>query len=302
VAEPTTQLSLIVGAGLGLAAALSWGFSNVFVAIVSRHLTSLQTLAGWQAGPLILIAILAALGSIHLPPNPSALLPAIGAGAIGLVAYVGLFLALALGPLAVVSPVIAANGGLTVILAVAILGESLDVGQAVGVGLAMVGVLLTGVRFERQWRQTRLVGPGVAAAVVALAAFSLANIASAVASRELGWQTALVASRGTGALLALSMLAVPAPRFLARTLPTSRNPDRRRLLLLIAIGSAFSITGFVFFMAGLQGSPAWLVGLTGSLSPVVVVAAGIFGLGERLTLLQWLGAGLILISLPLIAV
>jgi drug/metabolite transporter (DMT)-like permease len=302
MAESTAHLDLIFGASLGLAAALSWGVSNVFVAIVSRHLTSLQTLAGWQVGPICLIAILAALGSIHLPPNPSELLPPIAAGAIGFVAYVGLFLALALGPLAVVSPVIAANGGLTVVLAVVILGETLDVTQAVGVSLALVGVVLTGVRFERQWRRTRLVGAGVAAAVVALTAFSVANIASAVSSRELGWQSALALSRGTGVLFALSVVALPVPRFLARSLPVSRHPGRGHLILLVAIGSAFSISGFVFFMAGLQGSPAWLVGLLSSLSPVVVVAAGILGRGERLTRAQWLGAALILFSLLLIAV
>ncbi len=302
MAETTAHLDLIIGASLGLAAALSWGVSNVFVAIVSRHLTSLQTLAGWQAGPICLIAILAALGAIHLPSSPGAILAPVAAGAIGFVAYVGLFLALALGPLAVVSPVIATNGGLTVILAVATLGETLDLARAVGVGLALVGVVLTGVRFERQWRRTRIAGPGVAAAMVALTAFAVANIASAVASRELGWQTALAVSRGTGVLFALSVVAVPAPRFLARSLPVSRDPTRGHLLLLVGIGSAFSISGFVFFMAGLQGSPAWLVGLLGSMSPVVVVAAGVLGRGERLTVTQWLGAGLILFSLALIAV
>ena len=53
-------------------------------------------------------------------------------GVIAAGAYLSFFTALRIGPLAVVSPVVAAYGGLTVILAVLLRGETLTLLQAIG--------------------------------------------------------------------------------------------------------------------------------------------------------------------------
>ena len=71
-------------------------------------------------------------------------------GVVAAGAYLSFFTALRIGPLSVVSPVVAAYGGLTVVLAVLVRGETLTALQAIGAALATIGVILTGLVFERR--------------------------------------------------------------------------------------------------------------------------------------------------------
>ena len=71
------------------------------------------------------------------------------------------FNGLRVGPISVVSGMVAAYGGLTVVLSVVFRGESLTTVQALGATIATVGVILTGVAFGGGLRGTRFAGPGV---------------------------------------------------------------------------------------------------------------------------------------------
>ncbi len=74
--------------------------------------------------------------------------------------YLTFAVALRLGPVSVVSPVVSAYGGFTVVAAVLLLGEYLSPVQAFGASVATIGILLVGVEFTTAIRSTRLVGPG----------------------------------------------------------------------------------------------------------------------------------------------
>ncbi len=66
-----------------------------------------------------------------------------------------------MGGLATVAIVQATSlGGLTVVLAVVLLGETLLPNQAIGAGLATIGILTIGLRSDGHWRTTRFVGRG----------------------------------------------------------------------------------------------------------------------------------------------
>ena len=65
-------------------------------------------------------------------------------GLIGAGAYLSYFTGLQFGPIAVVSGMVAAYGGLTVVLAVIVRGETLTTVQALGATVATIGVLMTG--------------------------------------------------------------------------------------------------------------------------------------------------------------
>jgi O-acetylserine/cysteine efflux transporter len=296
---PDTGTAIASGAIAGLTSSVLWGISNVFAVFVNRRTNGLRTLAWWQVASVVLSAILIALGLTTVPADLSHLVPGLLAGAIAYFAYLALFTGLSFGPVAVVSPVVSANGGLTVILAVVLLGEQLQPVEVLGAVFATVGIMLAGVRLSRNWREMRFGGPGVTLGIVALVLFGFFNILSAEASRELGWQTAFVVSRSVLVTLALLGLLLPVPRILLAR--GSAQPDRRRMVALAVAGSSASAIGLAVFYVALGLYPAWLVGLTGSFSPIVVVAAGVFLFGERPSPVQWLGAGLILASLPLIA-
>ena len=74
-------------------------------------------------------------------------------GVVAAGAYLSFFTALRIGPVSVVSPVVAAYGGLTVVLAVVLRGETLTPLQALGAAVATVGVILTGLVSDGGWRR-----------------------------------------------------------------------------------------------------------------------------------------------------
>ena len=95
-----------------------------------------------------------------------------------------------------VSGVVAAYGGLTVVLSVVIRGETLTTVQAVGAAVATVGVILTGIAFEGGLRGTRFAGPGVAFAVVALVLFAAMSIVTDIALDTIDWLPLMLMARG----------------------------------------------------------------------------------------------------------
>jgi drug/metabolite transporter (DMT)-like permease len=179
----------------GLGAALSWGTMDIASALSSRLIGSLRVTAAVQligAGFLVPIALV--LG-MTIPADLVALAPAGLLGLIGAGAYFAYFTGLREGPISVVSGMVAAYGGLTVVLSVVIRGETLTELQAIGATIATAGVILTGVAFDRGLRATRFAGPGVAFAVVALVLFAMMAITMDIALETAEWISVLLVSR-----------------------------------------------------------------------------------------------------------
>lgn len=290
---------------LGLCAALVWGLTDISGALAGRRVGSLRAVAGAQ---LLSVAVLAAVivgfpGSARweLSAMPAAML--MGAGAA--VAYLSFFTALRIGPITTVSPVVAAYGGLVVVLAVVIRGETLTPLQALGAAIATVGVVLTGLSFGGGWRQTRIVGPGVPFAIVSLVFFALVTVGLAEPIAQTGWLAAITWSRlGNVATVGLVLLFVliVRPAF-ADPLLVATEPATRRALIPIAAAGVLDVAGFIAFGVGLEVSDTWLVGLASSFGPAVAVLVAFVFLGERPRRNQWLGfaaiaAGLVAVALP----
>ena len=227
-------------------------------------------------------------------------------------AYLSFFTALRIGPLAVVSPVVAAYGGLTVVGSVLIRGESLTVVQALGAALATLGVVLTGVVFDGGWRGTRIVGRGVVFSLIAMLLFTVLTVGMATPIRAVGWLPVVVASRLANAATIWIVLGVvvaaPAVEWLAaherlaRGWPPSGS-GVARAVTAAALAGLLDIVGVVAFAIGLEVAPTWIVGLASSFGPVVAVIVAVALWGERLRPSQWVGltgiaAGLVAVALP----
>ena len=104
-----------LGLDYGLIAALCWGSSDVLAAIGGRRLGSLPLVAIAQAASLLVVVALAIAQGGGLPSDPGDLALSLFFGVVAAGAYMSFFTALRIGPLAVVSPVVAAYGGLTVV-------------------------------------------------------------------------------------------------------------------------------------------------------------------------------------------
>jgi drug/metabolite transporter (DMT)-like permease len=294
-----------LGLDYGLIAALCWGSTDVMAAIGGRRLGSLRVVSIAQVSSLIISVAIAVFLGVGLPSDPwvlglSALFGVVAAGA-----YLSFFTALRIGPLAVVSPVVAAYGGLTVALAVLLRGESLAPLQAVGAVIATLGVVLTGVVFDGGWRGTRVVGRGVFFAVIALALFALLTVGLATPIEAAGWLPVLLTSRIANAAtiwMVLAVVLVARPRGSGALLATSAPPSSRAYVAA-AFAGVLDIVGFVAFAIGLEVAPTWIVGLASSFGPVVAVIVAVALWGERLRPSQWVGlagiaAGLVAVAIP----
>ena len=298
-----------VGLELGLIAALCWGSTDVSAAIAGRRLGSLRVASIVQVTSLIAIVALCLVRGSWFPAKPEDVIVAIITGVVAAGAYLSFFTALRIGPLSVVSPVVAAYGGLTVLLAVLLRGETLTTLQAVGAGLATIGVVLTGLVSDGGWRSTRVAGKGVGFAIIALVCFAVLTIGLAGPIRSAGWLPVLLTARIANAstvLIVLAVVLVLRPRAATPLLigdPAHPGSRVRTAVAAAIAGGVLDILGFVAFAIGLEAAPAWIVGLASSFGPVVSVIVAIVLWREKLQASQWvglggIGLGLVAVALP----
>jgi transporter family protein len=298
-----------IGLLTGLGAALSWGTLDVFSALASRRVGSLLVTTGMQIVGASLIWLVALSTGVSLPSDPAVLVGGSLVGLAGAGAYLAYFTGLRIGPISVVSGMVAAYGGLTVVLAVLFRGESLTPLQALGATTATVGVILTGVAFGGGLRGIRFAGPGVVFAIVALILFAAMTIGTDIVLERTGFIEVLLVSRSANAVISVVVLglAMTSLRGLAAPLLQGEGANGgqldKRVLAAVAIAGLLDVVGLLSFAYGLEVAETWLVGLASSFGPAVTIVVAVAFLGERLKSIQWVGlagvlTGMIAIGLP----
>jgi drug/metabolite transporter (DMT)-like permease len=292
----------------GLGAALCWGTLDLFSALASRRVGSLWVTTGMQIVGAILVVIAAAVGGVRPPTDPFVLVGGVLVGLAGAGAYLSYFTGLRIGPIAVVSGVVAAYGGLTVVLAVVIRGETLDPIQALGALAATIGVVLTGVSFDHG-RHGRFSSPGVIFAVVALVLFASMSIGADVVIDRAPWLQVLLVTRLSNAILSTAILVLVLTRLRRQAAPLIEGAEgeglagsaARAVIAAVVLSGVLDVVGLMSFSYGLEHAETWLVGLASSFGPAVTIVAAVALLGERLRPIQWLGLAAILVGLVAIA-
>jgi drug/metabolite transporter (DMT)-like permease len=255
----------------------------------------------------ILIALAAVVTGTRVPTDPFVLIGGALVGLAGAGAYLTYFTGLRIGPISVVSGVVAAYGGLTVVLAVVIRGETLNLVQALGAAAATIGVVLTGVSFDHGLRG-RFASPGVVFAVVSLVLFSTMSIGSDIVIDRAPWLEVLLVSRLSNAALSILVLMIASTVLRRRASALIEGTDgavdgraTRRVIAAVVLSGVLDIAGLMSFAYGLEHAQTWLVSLASSFGPAVTIVAAVAFLGERLRPIQWLGLGGILVGMIAIA-
>ena len=298
-----------IGFLTGLGAALAWGTLDVFSALASRKIGSLRVTTGMQLVGAALIWVLALARGVSFPSDPAVLIGGSLVGLAGAGAYLAYFTGLRIGPIAVVSGMVAAYGGFTVVLAVLIRGESLTLVQALGATIATVGVILTGVAFGGGLRGVRFAGPGVVFALVALVLFAVMTIGTDIVIERTGWIEILLVSRSANAVISVLVLIVAMTVLRGPAAPLLQGEEAdggridTRVVAAVGLAGVLDVIGLMSFAYGLEVAETWLVGLASSFGPTVTIVVAVVFLGERLKPIQWLGlagvlVGMIAIGLP----
>ena len=276
-----------LGLAFGLGAALMWGLTDVVATFAGRRIGSLRVVVGSHLLEMVVLGVLSPpCWARASRPTPESAVSAVLVGCAGTFAYLSFFTALRIGPLSVVSPITAAYGGLTVILAVVFRGEALSPQQALGAAVATGGVVLAGLVFDGGLRSARIAGAGVLVAVGGAARVlgddgrergsdprdRLAAGPDRVADRE---HDRCVAGAARGR-------AAGRGRVGWRRCLEAPTPARRRGWALAVAAGLFDVVGLVSFAIGLERAETWLVGLASSFGPAVAVLVGVAVMGERL--------------------
>ncbi|MCJ2531446.1 MAG: DMT family transporter [Candidatus Thermoplasmatota archaeon] len=260
---------------LALGATLGWGLGQVAAkrgvgALGPRKMVAMVALG--EAG--VFLAAYLALGAPSLGGSRGLLL-GLGAGLTGMLGFVAYYETIARGTISRVGTIIAAYPAVTVILALAFLGETITLTQGLGIALLLGSAVLLG-RGEGQTARTG----GRLLTVLVLLSFLLWGVWGFLAK-------VVVTEVGEGPTFfyfGVSNLLVGVPLLLfvgARA--TGPFLAKRRLLawptLTIMMGSG----GVILMTLALVGGPASLVAALTGAYPVVTVLAATTLLHERFT-------------------
>jgi len=222
-------------------------------------------------------------------------------GIIGVTSAAALYRALALGPIAVVSPVVASYSALAVVLIVIFLGERLTFGQGAAIAATFVGVVIASTDFgevrKTLGRPSTLAplatqGPlplGVRYGLVATFGFAVWACLYAAAVHATDGLGMILPLRVFSVLLLLVYVLVRRPSF-------APLRDRRALILIVIVG-VLDTGANVLLSLGIASGFASFV-MTGSGAyPLIPALLAIAVLHERLAPNQYVGVAVLIAGL-----
>jgi len=270
----------------GLAAAVAWGVADVGAAVVGRRMGSLPTVVIGQVVGLVVVAATYAVERPAWTAGTADIALLAANGAIAAVAYMALYRGLELGPIALVSPIVAAYAVPPVVLAIVLLDESLAGIVVAGIAVTVVGVVLTstdlrGVEPEGASRA------GVPLAVISMLLFGLATFVLGREAQVLGWLPASAIGRGFSVAVLLLIVLGRRPRLRGGAMALGGA----------ALVGLADIGGVALYSIGAERGLISIVTAASATFVIIPVAAGIAFLGERPAPNQLLGVGLVVVGL-----
>ena len=275
---------------LGAVAALAWGMADLIVVQSARRVGFFRTLLAVQAFGVLLLALLALLLG-EVPALSGGQWAAVaGLGALSIAGYTGFYKALELGPIAIVTPIASANGALIVVLAVIVLGESLTAGQAVGIALVLVFIVLASLEPATE----RIAGAsGIRLALGATVVFGLYLFLLTTLTDDLGWLLPILLTRA----VAVTLMAA----FFAARPDGEQRPLGRLGLLACAGAGALDALGYLLFNRGAEIGEVAITSAAASSYPLIPIVVGLVAYRERVAWYQLIGVAGVLVGMVVLS-
>ncbi|MFB7528165.1 EamA family transporter [Streptomyces sp. NPDC056178] len=280
-----------------LATSLLWGLADFGGGLLTRRVPALTVVVASQTVAAVVLGTVVVATGGWSEAGPQ-LWFAVAAGAVGPIAMLSFYKALALGPMGVISPL--GSLGVAVPVSVGIIvGERPGLLQFAGVAVAVVGIVLAGGPQLRGAPVQRR-----AVLLTLLAAFGFGSVMSLIAEASTdvtGLFLALFVQRLTNIAVGGTALYASVRRG-ARALPEEGGGAAvlAALPALAFVGLADVAANGTYSLAAQHG-PVTVAAVLASLYPVVTALAARGVLGERLRGVQAAGAGLALVGTVLLA-
>ena len=212
-----------------------------------------------------------------------------GLAVIGAGALLFLYRGLALGPIAVVSPISAGYSAITVLLVVIFLGERVTVGEGVAIAVTFAGIALASTDLRQVVALRGRPLPGVPSALVAMVGFGAWGALMTAASRSQDELALILVGRSAGFLF-MTLIAL--------ALRSAPPGDRRSgTLAMVILAGAVDTIANVLFVFGVASGEAAIVATASGLYPLVPAVLAFVYLGERLAPNQYAGVAVLLAGL-----
>jgi drug/metabolite transporter (DMT)-like permease len=286
---------VIEGVLFGVGAAVAWGTADYTTSIIAKGGRNFPALLAAHTAGSTFMAVLFVL--VVDPPALSSWqwVACLALGPFSVVTYLTLFRALDLGPLALVSPVVAGWAVVTVFLALVVLAEPLNATQILGCSSIVIGVLLAAARLGKLEEGELRTGPGVMVAIGAMVALGLYHFALGNLAQSIGWFMPLFVSRSVGVVVMVG-LATRSGEWPWRRL------EPRALAAALIVAGLGATAGAMSFSRGAEVSSIAITSAAAAIYPVIPVAAGILLLKERIAASQAVGLVMIVAGLLILAV
>lgn len=271
----------------GIGTALCWAIGVMAAAKASRVIGSLSTLCGMLfVGLVVSLPLLLGSGSsVGISVYIGWLLAASAGNVLGLLA---IYAGLRVGKVGVVAALSSTDGAAAASLAIAA-GEKVSPGVAVGLGMVVVGVILT-AGFNRNADQSGSLARGTAFGICAAGLLGMSLFSAAQAQKYVPVSWVLVGPRVVGVLLLAAPLAtIGRIRLNISVLPA-----------VIAAGLG-EVAGFALFIIGAGRNVAITAVLASQFA--AIAALGAFALyAEKLSRVQIIGITCIAVGVGVVAV
>jgi drug/metabolite transporter (DMT)-like permease len=281
----------------GLGAALGWGSADLLAAASSRRVGAFRTVVVAQVASAIAISGVVLLARPDLDGLVGIVWWLVPNSFVTACAYLLLYRALELGPVHVVSPVLAAYAVIPVLLAVALLHETLRPITAFGAAVTIGGAVLSSADLRSKRAGTQRMPRALPWAIGSAALFGIATYALGWAARRAGWLPSLWFSRTSAAFLFLVTAGVPAVHR-SRIGASSAWPGAAMgIALVLALAD---ISGTASFGYGAEVGLISIVTAVSATYPLIPVIGAIFLFGERPAPNQYVGVALVVAGLILL--
>jgi drug/metabolite transporter (DMT)-like permease len=277
----------LIGVVLALAASVSWGIADFGGGLGARRTHLVWVLVVSQLAGLALVGTMA-LATQPQAPTWREVAWGVFAGVLGVSGLAAFYRALAVGAMGVVGP-ISAMGAVVPVVYGLVRGERPGALQAVGIVVAVVGVIAASLEPLPEGAGRKL-ATGVSFSLVAAVGFggSLLGL-NRVSQAGVVWGTLTLRLTVVPIVLVAALIARPSATRLRPVLP-----------LLIATGLFDTGANLLYGASGRHGLIS-VVSVLGTLYPVVLVALAYFVLRERISRPQLAGVALALAGVALIS-
>ncbi|MGX5682491.1 EamA family transporter [Schumannella luteola] len=277
---------------LALVSALAYGAADFVGGIASRARSSLVVTATSAAVGVVAFSIAAAV--VPGAASGDALLWGAASGVVGMLAAASLYAALAIGPMAVVAPLTATISGATPVIWSIVGGDLPDAPTWVGLVAVLVGAALVSIVAGDRGAPTRPRARGIGLAVVAGVLFGAFYVFLAEAPSDSG-MLPLLANRAAGLIVLGTVLVVIGLRRGFRGRLTAVGLGQA-----LATGALDAIANALYVLAVREGALA-VVAVIVSLYPAGTIALSAAVLRERISVVQWVGVGVALAGIVVLA-